>query len=388
MNRKRIGKILWGINTEMMMNLAVKQEEEKPRTRCGYEPADSIRAFEKALIETGAIGTGRALHFAADIVCSGGIDSFIRSIWDFSISHVGLASPRIFVYLKKRIEEVQEMLKRLPDEEAYKSEEFQVRIGELVLVLKDAPSRTVIGWPKVGVETHTEGWIRAAAAAPETAVLRQVWRAEGDASILRTVGAEMCKAITDGSIEKALFWIKWLFEEDAKVRKEVKGASISTYDRSLSGSKQKGGIAFFILALYTEIYKELAGKQLVRMHEEFKTLIDLWRSGDKHIQGGARKQILTILTQILCEVPRWKVPAAPTLIKDPVAMSQAIRQVPKFFREVIAYDPPSGMVALIKGFKTRGKVDSKVVAKTKKGDAAELKLDAFDRALEDYFARQ
>jgi len=371
-----------------MFNLAVKQEEEKPRTRCGYEPAESIRAFEKALMETGAVGTGRALHFAGDIVCSGGIDSFIRSIWDYSISHVGLASPRIFVYLKRRIDEIQDILKRLPDEEAYKSEEFQVRIGELVLVLRDAPSRTVVSWPRVGAETHAEGWIRAAASAPETAVLRKVWRAEGDASILRTVGAELCKAITDGSLEKALFWIKWLFEEEAKVRKETKGATISTYDRSVGGSKQKGGIAFFILALYAEMYKEMAEKQLVRMHEEFKALVDLWRSGDKHIQGGARKQILTILTQILCEVPRWKVPAAPALIKDPVAMSQAIRQVPKFFREVVAYDPPRGALALAKAFKTRGKVDSKVVAKAKKGEAAESKMDAFDRALEDYFARQ
>ena len=179
-----------------------------------------------------------------------------------------------------------------------------------------------------------------------------------------------------------------MLEEEAKVRKETKGATISTYDRSVGGSKQKGGIAFFILALYAEMYKEMAEKQLVRMHEEFKALVDLWRSGDKHIQGGARKQILTILTQILCEVPRWKVPAAPALIKDPVAMSQAIRQVPKFFREVVAYDPPRGALALAKAFKTRGKVDSKVVAKAKKGEAAESKMDAFDRALEDYFARQ
>jgi len=371
-----------------MLNLAVKQEEEKPRTRCGYLAAESIRAFEKALLETGAIGTGRALHFAGDIVCSGGIDSFIRSIWDFAISHVGLASPRIFVYLKRRIDEVQAMLKRLPDEEAYKSEEFQVRVGEIVLVLKEAPSRSVVAWPRVGAETHAEGWIRAAASAPETAVLNKVWRPEGDSSILRTVGAEICKAITDGSIEKALFWIKWLFEEEAKMKKEVKGASLSTYDRSSPGSKQKGGVAFFILALYAEIYRELSGKQLVRMHEEFKGLIDLWRSGDNHIQGGARKQILTILTQILCEVPRWKVPAAPALIKDPVAMSQAIRQVPKFFREVMVYDPPRSLTALTKAFKTRGKVDSKVAAKSKKGETSEAKMDAFDRALEDYFARQ
>lgn len=359
-------------------------KEETPRTRCGYTPSESIRAFDKAMLESGAIGTGKALHFAADIVTSGGVDSIMRSMWDYAICHVGLASPRIFVYLKKRLEDLRKMMLQLPDESAYSNEEFQVRVGEIVLVLRDAPARTVLPWPKVGAETHTEGWIRAIAAAPETAALRKVWRPEGDSSILRTAGAELCKAITDGATEKALFWIKWIFEEEGRMKKD-KG-SLTTYDRGSPGSKQKAGAGFFILALFGEIYKEFAAKGLTRMHEEFQTLMDLWRNG-KDIQGGAKKQILTVLTQILCEVPRWKVPAAPTLIKDPVAMSQAIRQVPKFFREVLAYDPPSGVAAIAKAFKTRGKIDPKVISKAKKGEAAEDKMSAFDRALDEYFAK-
>jgi len=361
-------------------------QEEVIRTRCGYTPNESIRAFDKAMIESGVIGTGKCLHFAADIVTSGGFDSLIRSIWDYAISHVGIASPRIFVYLKKRIEEIHDMLKRLPDEAAYTSEEFQVRVGEIIIVIRDAPTKTLVGWPKVGVETHTEGWIRAIAGAPETAVLRKVWRPEGDSSILRTVGAELCKAITDGAIEKALFWVKWLFEEEGRIKKETKGASLTTYERGTPGSKHKAGVGFFILSLFAETYKEFASKQLVRMHEEFQTLIDLWRN-NKDIPGGAKKHILTVLTQILCEVPRWKVPAAPALIKDPVAMSQAIRQVPKFFKEVLAYDPPSGVAAITKAFRSRGKVDSKMVAKAKKGEAAQDKMSAFDKALDDYFSR-
>lgn len=361
-------------------------EENAPRTRCGYTPSESIRAFDKAMLESGVLGTGKCLHFAADIVTSGGIDSLFRSMWDYSISHIGLASPRIFVYLRKRIEDISEMLKRLPDEAAYGSEEFQVRVGELVLVLRDAPTRTLPGWPKVGVETHTEGWIRAVKAAPETAVLRKVWRPEGDSSVLRTVGAELCKAITDGAIEKALFWIKWLFEEEGRVKKETKGASLTTYERGTPGSKQQTGVGFFILSLFAETYKEFAAKQLVRMHEEFQTLMDVWRNG-KDIPGSAKKHILTVLTQILCEVPRWKIPAAPPLIKDPVAMSQAIRQVPKFFKEVLAYDPPSGVAAITKAFRSRGKVDPKLVAKAKKGEASQDKMTAFDKALDDYFSR-
>jgi len=368
------------------MNLAVAGDEPVVRTRCGYTPSESIRAFEKAMIESGSIGTGKALHFTADIVTSGGIESFVRALWDYAISHVGLASPRIFVYLKRRIEEINDMLKRLPDETAYATEELQVRLGELVLVLREVPTRTLAAWPKVGAETHTESWLRAVAAAPETSALRKTWRPEGDSSILRTVGAELCKAIVDGATEKSLFWVKWMFEEEGRLKKEMKGGGLSTYDRSIPGSKQKGGVGFFILDLYTEIYKEFAAKQMIRMHEEFQTLVGLWKGG-KEIPGGARKQILTILTQILCEVPRWKVPAAATLIQDPVAMSKAIRQVPKFFREVLAYDPPSGITAVTKAFRSRGKVDTAAAAKAKKGEASQDKMSAFDRALEDYFAK-
>jgi hypothetical protein len=374
-----------------MLAVGGAPEEEAILTRCGYVPSESIKSFEKSLTQAGPISTGRALHFAADVVCSGGFESFARSLWDYAICHVGLASPRIFVYLKKRVGELEDMLKRLPDEQAYGLEEFQVRIGELVLVVRGAPNRTAIPWPKVGAETHADSWIRAVAGtAPETAALRRVWRPEGDLSILRTVGAELCKAIGDGSTEKALFWVKWLFEEEARMRKEVKGGTLSTVDRGPPGAKgsSKGGVGFFVLALYAEIYKELGAKGVIRMNEEFQALLDLWRTGDKRIQGGAKKQILAVLTQMLCEVPRWKVPAAPALIQDPVVMSTAIRQVTKFFKEVLAYDPPRGSVALVKAFKSRGKIDSKAAAAAKKGDSAADKMDAFDRALEAYFSRQ
>lgn len=370
-------------------------EEAPIRTRCGYVPSECLRSFEKALGQAGAVATGRCLHFAADIVASGGLDSFLRSLWDYSLAHIGLASPRAFVYLRKRTEELADILRRLPDEQAYAQEEFQIRVGELVLVLREAPTRTAVPWPKVGPETHEENWIRSVAGgAPETAALRKVWRPEGDLSILRTVGAELCKAIGDGTTNRALFWIKWLFEEEAKAAKEVKGAGLTTIDRGSGGASGRGGskkggasVGGFVIELYAEIYKELLAKGTVRMNEEFQTLLNLWKQGDKHIHGAAKRHILAILTQILCEVPRWKVPAAPALIKDPVAMGQAIRQVPKFFREVLAYDPPRNLTALIKAFHKRGKAEPKVVALAKKADAAANQMDAFDKALEAYFSR-
>jgi hypothetical protein len=361
-------------------------QEDIPRTRCGYTPSESIRAFDKALLETGAVATGRSIHFAADVIASGGIDSFLRSAWEYAICHIGLASPRIFIYLKRRTKELQDILNKYPDEAAYGMEEFQVRAGEIVLVMRDAPTKTITGWPRVGAETHAETWIRSIqGGATETAALRKVWRPEGDSSVLRTIGAEICKSISEGALEKTLFWIKWLFEEEAALRKR-KGGGLTTYDRSIPGSKNKGGVGFFLLALFTEIYKECAAKGTLRMDEEFQTLVDIWKS-DKDIPLSAKKQILTILVQILCEVPKWKVPAAPALIKDPVAMSVAIRQVPKFFREVLAYDPPKAVAALTKAFRSRGKVDPKAVLKAKKGEAAEDQMSAFDRALDAYFSR-
>ncbi len=370
--------------------IGLVEEEKEIRTRCGYVPSECLRAFEKVLPQAGAVSTGRAIHFAADIVCSGGFESFVRSLWDYAVGTIGIASPRVFVYLRKRVEEIEGILKRLPDEAAYKSEEFQVRVGELVLVLRDAPTRSAVAWPRVGPETHAESWIRAVGAtAPETAALRRVWRPEGDLSILRTVGAEICKAVGDGATNKALFWVKWLFEEEARAKKEVKGATLTTIDRGPPGTpKGRGtGVGYFLLALYAEVYKEIAAKGQIRMNEEFQALLDMWRGSDRRIQGGAKRQILGLLTQILCEVPRWRVPAAPALIRDPTAMTMSIRQVPKFFSEVLGYDPPKGGLAVQKAFRTRGKVDAKAAAAAKKGEAAVDKMDAFDRALEAYFAR-
>ena len=360
-----------------------EKEKEKPRTRCGYIPSECLRLFERSLAESGAVASGRAIHFAADIICSGGIDVFITAVWKYAICHVGIGSPRIFVYLKKRIAELVDFMKRVPDEEGFRSEEFQVRVGEMILVLREAPSRSIIPWPKVGAETHSDTWLKAAVGATETAVLRRVWKSDGDLPMLRLAGAELCKAIGDGSTAKALFWVKWLFEEEAKIRKDVKGGVLTTVARGSGATKVKSGVGFFILALYAEMYKEMAAKETVRMHEEFQCLLDLWRSGDTHVNGLTRKQILVVLTQILCDVPRWKVPAAPALISDPLTISRAVGQVPKFYKEVLAFDPIR-IAGIAKLFKSGKDIRTE---KEKKGDSSMSQLEAFDRAMDDYFSK-
>jgi hypothetical protein len=51
----------------------------------------------------------------------------------------------------------------------------------------------------------------------------------------------------------------------------------------------------------------------------------------------------------------------------------------------LAYDPPSGVAAITKAFRSRGPIDPK--PKIKKGSTSEEKMTAFDKALDDYFSR-
>jgi hypothetical protein len=359
--------------------------EESVRTRCGYTPAEVIQSLTKTLAATGALSTGQVLHFTADLVCSGGFNSFARTVWEYALTHVGIASPRIFVYLKQRTNDIIEMLKTLPDETAYLTEEFQIRVGEIVLVTRDAPTRSLVPWPKVGQETHDEGWIRAIKTDPvtESAALRIVWRPEGDMAILRTAGSHLCKAIADGSVDKALFWIKWLLEEEIIVHKLQKGASLSSIERGPAGlsAKARKDVTFFILQLYSEIYKELSAKNLVRMNEEFQTLIELIRNPPKGLN--AKRHIFVILTQILVEVPKWKTPAAQPLIKDPIYLARAVKMVPKFFQEVLKYDSPKKQAELAKALKNKGGVIPKPKTKEKEKGAL-TQMEAFDKAMEAY----
>jgi hypothetical protein len=367
----------------------VQQQEELPRTRCGYPPNEVIQSLEKIFPQAGTHATGRSLHFAADLVCSGGIQHLYKILWEHSLNHIGLASPRVFVYLNQRIQDIEGLMKTLPDEAAYSSEIVQLRIGEIILVLRDAPTRTCIAWPKVGIETHEAGWIRGAIVDPitESAALRRVWTTGGDFALLRTAGANISKAINEGSTERALFWIKWILEEDAIYRKANK-TGLTSIERGPANlnSRQRTDVSFFILHLYSEMYKEIAAKGLIRMNEEFQTLINMWSTPPKGLGGGAKKQILVILTQILIEVPKWKVPAAPSLIKDPVYLSNAIKQIPKFFNEVLSYESPKRTGELIKAFKTRAANPLKPKVQNKKQEVL-TQMEAYEKAMDAYLKK-
>ena len=370
-----------------------QQEDTRPRTRCGYLVPEAYSCYETALGETGAVASGKALHFAADIICSGGIDIWIRGAYSYAVQHISLANPRIFVYLRQRIQELDAHALRLPEESFYSNPDVQNTIGEVVLVLQLCPKRTKLVWPRVDPNTKRQGWLRGVAGAPETRATRLVWTSDGDTPPLYLVANELCKAIAEGGSESALFWIKWVLEEDARVRKETKGHGLSTKERGPATlpPKQRSDAGHFVAELLGIIYKEFAAQNLLRMHEEFGELMRLWRNGEKRMAVRLRRDCLGLMCLIVCEVPRWKVPAAPSLISDPVRLSRAVGQTASFFNEVLAHKALSAgkqlKPTMTKGRKANTKAAGVATEKEKKALSLEEHFDAYDAAMEAYLNR-
>jgi hypothetical protein len=130
------------------------------------------------------------------------------------------------------------------------------------------------------------------------------------------------------------------------------------------------------------MYKEFAAKQMIRMNEETATLVGLWMTPPKGLGATARRQILTILTQTLTEVPKWKVPAAPALIKDPIYLSNLVKTVPKFFQEALAYDPPKKAAEIQKALKSKNAPKPK--AKPLNITPQMSQMEAYEKAMEAY----
>jgi hypothetical protein len=383
-------------------------EDLRPKTRCGYLVPEAYSCYESALGETGAVASGKALHFAADLVCSGGIDIWIRGAYSYAIQHISLANPRIFVYLKQRFSELDNKVMNLPQEAFYSNPDVQATIAETVLVLQLCPKRSKIVWPKVDDNTKRPGWLRGVAGAPETRATRLVWKGtDGDTPPLYLIGNELCKAITEAASERVLFWIRWTMEEDARIRKETKGHGLSSNERGPAAApplqpggravmippKQRSDAGHYIAQLLGEVYKELAAKSLVRMHEEFGELMRLWRGGEGRMPARFRRDCLALMALIVSEVPRWKVPAAPVLVEDPVRLARAVGQGSSFFNEVLA-NPPLAPSKLLKPKMTRavkvtkGPKGAKVNEKAQKELSMEEHFDAYDAVMEAYLNRK
>jgi hypothetical protein len=281
-------------------------------------------------------------------------------------------------------------MKVLDLEETYKNPEFQHRVSELVIVVQTLPRQNKITWPKVPPETHDLTWLNAVQKAKESDAVNKVWDPRQDKPILRFVANQILFACEEVNIERALFWLKWLFDEDKKVRAENKGlASLTTYRRSgLGGSKMdKSEVGYFIVAVLAEAYKDLARRGLVRMHEEFQELINMWRGKQTRLSSKQKHECIAFMILVVTEVPRWKVPAAQPLIKDPTVMSRAVQQSVRFFQEVVIKPRvnsivPKDLVAS-KSKKTRA-VASLPGAKT---DSTEDKMRLMDEMVMEFISR-
>ena len=363
------------------MSLAVGPEPEI-LSRKGYAIKDLARSFTTSLGETGAVASGKLLHYTADLLASGGLDLWMTLCWDYAFEHIGIASPRIFVYLKKKFAEILERNKTLPFATFTTSPTVQQATVEVALVLQGCPKKLRTKVPSVPQETHeNEAWFASVARSSEKAAARNAWNRSHDLDPLLVVGNEMMTAVQDGALEKALFWLKWLQEEDALLKKRH-GSGLSTMERgpAFLNPKQRTSVSFYVCAVLAEAYKDLAAKGLMRMHEEFQTLLDLYRSNDKRVSATRRQDALILMIQLLTEVPRWKVPAAPSLVRDPVVLGRAVAQAETFYREVLALPLPSKALPS----RVTGLAKKKIVVTTKI-ESLEHQLNAVDEAIMNFY---
>lgn len=356
--------------------------ENEIRTRKGYLAADCLRALDLALQDPSVTSMGKALHFTADVICSGGYYLWKRSCYEYAINHIGLASIKIFGYLNKRFDELDKEYERLPSDIFYASDILQRRIGEIVLVLQNSPRRGALKIPAVGPETHRNAtWLAGVRRAPDSSAVQKHWIRSSDLHELFVAANEMIYACKEGALERALFWLKWTINEDNAVKKEG-GGGLTNSDHGIAISvKGKGRVTplHFLFVCTVEAYKEIAATGTIKMNEEIRALVWLYTSAPPSVLTMRRRMdLLIILLQVICEVPKWKSPLAGPLVKDPVQLSRTVAQTPLFFKEVLALPAPS------KTIKKVGK--PKLKKKTASGDlSTEDKLAAFDAAVNQFY---
>jgi hypothetical protein len=366
-------------------------EEPVVRTRSGYAVADAVRSFRVSLEQSGAVSTGKSIHHTADLICSGCFELWQKILWEYCLDHIGISSPRIFWFLRQRFTDLETAWAKLPKEQFYRSLDYQRTFVEVLLVVRAQARRPALKMPRVSPESHNEEWVRGAVqGAPSSAAVGRVFKGGGDLGILRRVGDEFAKSVAEGATEKAFWWMKWCYEEEVRVRRDG-GGTLSTVDRGPAQwtGKQRSHVSFYLANILTEIYKELAPKHGLRMNEEFIAILQLFMYPNKKLTSRRRMELLSLAIQICCEVPRWKVPAAPALVKDPVALEKAIGHAESFFREVLAYDAPMGDVqkeakkGSTKSLAAGGSTGRQLSAKQLKDQHIQNQLGVYDSIMND-----
>jgi hypothetical protein len=323
-----------------------QQQQQQIKSRRGYQLKDLARAFLQCLNESGPVAAGKAIHFTADITMSGGLQLWQKLCWDLAYEHIGVASPRIFHFLFRKFRELNEFSAKLAFDVFCRKKEIQEQLTEIVLILQDCPKKSKPKMPSVPADTHeNENWLRAVLRTTDKQAVRKVWQRNADFEQMLHAGNEMVYAIQEGATERALFWVKWLLEEDAIIRKKH-GSGLTTIERGPAYLKpqQKTSVGFYIIAVLAEVYKEYAEKGMIRMHEEFQALLDIYRSIDFKITQRRKLDTIALMVQILTDVPKWKVPAAPSLVSDPTKLQRAVEKSESFYREILMLPLPSKLL--------------------------------------------
>jgi hypothetical protein len=330
--------------------------DQEIKSRRGYFLKDLAKAFLQCLGESGPVAAGKLIHYTADMTTSGGLQLWEKLCWDYSYDHIGVASPRIFHYIFRKFRELNELSAKMPFEGFCRSKEIQERLAEVVLILQECPKKTKPKIPSVPPDTHeNENWLRAVLRTTDKLAVRKVYQRNTDLEQMLHAGNEMVYAIQEGATERALFWVKWLLEEDAIIKKKF-GTGLTTIERGPAYLKppQKTSVGFYIIAVLAEVYKEFAEKGMIRMHEEFQALLDIFRSVDFKLTQRKKLDTIAIMIQILTDVPKWKIPAAPSLVPDVTKLQRAVSQSETFFKEVLMLPMPKKVLpATVTGLKKK-----------------------------------
>jgi hypothetical protein len=357
-------------------------EQQEITSRKGYLLKDLARNFLQCLGEAGPVSAGKLLHFTADMITSGGLQLWQKLCWDYAYDHIGIASPRIFHYLFRKFRELNDYSVKLQFDNFCRKRDIQIQVAEIVLILQLCPKKAKPKMPTISQDTHeNEQWLRSVLRSSDKLAVRKVWSRSTDLDQMLHAGNEMVYAITEGATERAIFWAKWLQEEDAIYKKKF-GAGLSTAERGPAqfNNKQKTSVGYYIINILAEVYKEFASKAMVRMHEEFQALLDIYRSTDFRISQRRKMETLYIMIQLLTDVPRWKVPAAPSLVSDPVALQRATEQAESFFHEILRYPLPSKPLPA-----TVGSLKKKKEKEPSKEDKIQQQLNAMDQAIMSFY---
>ena len=341
-------------------------------SRKGYLLKDLSKNFLQVLSESGAVATGRILHYSSDLICSGGLELFQKLCWDYAYDHIGTASPRIFYYLRKKFAELTEKSVKLNLDQFCRAEEVRESVIECALILQMCPKKSRVKFPTVPQETHqNDNWLRGVLRTTDKASVRKVWQRNTDQEQMLHAGNEMVFAITEGAPERALFWAKWLQEEDAIVKKQY-GTGLSTAERGPATSKNRASMGYYLITILVQIYKEYAEKGMIRMHEEFQGILDIYRDANTSLKHKA--DMIAIMIQLLTEVPKWKIPAAPSLVQDPATLQKIVASSGQFFDEILRLPPVKPLPAKVTGLKAK-----KIKNKSKENELEE-RLAAIDAA--------